>query len=175
MDPEKLKEFKKNFKTAYLAEHFERILEEEATIESTAKKDPSLKELAEEELVSLREQKDTLWKQMEDITVEVKKEEQFPNKIILEVRAGAGGEEAALFAEQLARMYERYATKKNWSFKNTDESLSTLGGFKEGVFEIEGKGVYKDLRFETGVHRVQRIPATEKQGRVHTSTASVVI
>ncbi len=95
--------------------------------------------------------------------------------IIIEIRAGTGGEEAALFAEELANMYRKYAETRGWSVRVLDESESPLGGYKEVSFEIRGKGVYKDLRFETGVHRVQRVPATEKMGRVHTSTASVAI
>ncbi|MCC7469645.1 MAG: PCRF domain-containing protein, partial [Bacteroidetes bacterium] len=102
-------------------------------------------------------------------------EEKFPNEIMLEVRAGAGGDEAALFARQLAEMYERYAQKQNWTWKRDYDSQNDLGGYKEASFEVHGRDVYKKLRFETGVHRVQRIPATEKQGRIHTSTASVAI
>lgn len=114
-------------------------------------------------------------KQMEDIVTEEAKEEEFPNEIILEVRAGAGGEEASIFAEDLAHMYTRYAENQGWSVAPIDESRSAVGGYKEAAFEIHGRGVYKQLRFETGVHRVQRIPATEKMGRVHTSTATVAV
>ena len=113
--------------------------------------------------------------QMEGILKEEEKEEEFPNEIVLEVRAGVGGEEAALFAEELSIMYRRYAEKKGWGVMVVDESKSSLGGYKEASFEIRGKGVYEALRFETGVHRIQRIPATEKAGRIHTSTASVAI
>jgi len=98
-----------------------------------------------------------------------------PNKVILEIRAGTGGEEAAIFAADLARMYQKYASKKGWDFTVLDTSVSPLGGYKTFVAEIEGKGVYEDLKHESGVHRVQRIPKTEKSGRIHTSTASVVI
>ena len=96
-------------------------------------------------------------------------------QVILEVRAGAGGEEAALFAGELAGMYSKYAQKKGWGWKRVDESESELGGFKEASFEISGKGAYDALQYETGVHRIQRIPATEKSGRIHTSTASVAV
>jgi peptide chain release factor 1 len=112
---------------------------------------------------------------MEKITKTEEVAEEFPNEVILEVRAGAGGEEAALFAEELALMYKRYAESVGWSWKVISESASSLGGYKEASFEISGAGSYKDLRFETGVHRIQRVPATEKMGRVHTSTASVAI
>ncbi len=100
---------------------------------------------------------------------------EFLNEIVLEVRAGAGGEEAALFAKELADMYISYANLKNWSAQILYESASVLGGYKEAAIEMKGDGIYEQLRFETGVHRIQRIPATEKMGRVHTSTASVAI
>ncbi|KKT13105.1 hypothetical protein A3I28_03025 [Candidatus Giovannonibacteria bacterium RIFCSPLOWO2_02_FULL_43_37] len=111
------------------------------------------------------------WKKNKE-NVETK---EFLNEIILEVRAGAGGEEAALFAKKLAGMYILYANLKNWSARVLYESVSALGGYKEAAIEIQGEGVYEKLCFETGVHRIQRIPATEKMGRVHTSTASVAI
>lgn len=110
------------------------------------------------------------WKKQENVETE-----EFPNEIILEVRAGAGGEEAALFAKELADMYILYAGLKNWSAKILYASESSLGGYKEAAIEIRGEGVFKKLRFETGVHRIQRVPETEKMGRVHTSTASVAI
>jgi len=86
-----------------------------------------------------------------------------------------GGEEAAIFAQDLALMYERFAATKKWGFRRVDESESELGGYKEATFEITGDGAYDFLRYETGVHRIQRIPATEKSGRIHTSTASVIV
>src|SRR3990167_5135290 len=104
--------------------------------------------------------------------------DEFPNEIVLEVRAGAGGDEASLFAWELAHMYEKFAEAQGWQWKTNYESKSDLNGYKEASFEIKGKknqNVYKKMRYETGVHRVQRIPATEKNGRVHTSTASVAI
>ncbi len=106
---------------------------------------------------------------------EYAKENAFPNEIILEVRAGAGGEEASIFARDLAEMYTRYAENQGFGVAKIDESLSPVGGYKEASFEIRGRDVYKKLRFETGVHRVQRVPATEKMGRVHTSTATVAV
>jgi peptide chain release factor 1 len=112
---------------------------------------------------------------MKEIVEQEEKEEEFPNEVILEVRAGAGGEEASLFAEELAKMYTTYAKNQGWGVAVIDESLSSTGGYKEASFEIRGRGVYKALRFETGVHRVQRVPATEKNGRVHTSTATVAV
>ncbi len=95
--------------------------------------------------------------------------------IILEVRAGVGGGEAALFAKNLFEMYQRFAAKRGWRMAILDESRSDLGGYKEMTAEIHGEGAYETLRWESGVHRVQRIPETEKSGRIHTSTASVAI
>ncbi len=96
-------------------------------------------------------------------------------KIVLEIRAGAGGDEAAIFAGDLVRMYQRYAVKRNWGFTVIDSNQTSLGGYKSLVARVTGDGVYDALRHETGVHRVQRIPATEKAGRVHTSTATVAV
>src|SRR3990167_2594755 len=103
------------------------------------------------------------------------KAEEFPNEIVLEVRAGAGGNEASLFAWELAHMYEKFAEAQAWLWKTNYESKNELGDYKEASFEIKGQNVYKKMRHETGVHRVQRVPATEKNGRVHTSTASVAV
>src|SRR5437016_10203724 len=94
---------------------------------------------------------------------------------IVEIRAGAGGQESALFAADLYRMYTRYAEGQRWKFENLDSSPSDLGGFKEIIFEITGTDVYKRLKYESGVHRVQRVPATEAQGRIHTSTCTVAV
>ncbi len=170
-----LEAFKLNHKTKYLADEYERLLGERATIEAMIASDPSMAELGSEEVATLAEQIGTLQKQMTEIIEGDKEEEEKPKEIILEVRAGAGGEEAAIFAQDLALMYEYFAEKKGWGFTKLDESESEMGGYKEASFEIKGKDAYDLLRFETGVHRVQRIPATEKAGRIHTSTASVVV
>ncbi len=97
------------------------------------------------------------------------------NKIILEIRAGAGGDEAAIFSADLARMYQRYAARRGWRFVILDSNQTSLDGYKTLIAEIEGENIYDDLKQESGVHRIQRIPKTEKSGRVHTSTASVAI
>ncbi len=97
------------------------------------------------------------------------------DKIILEIRAGAGGDEAAIFAGDLARMYQRYAARRGWGFAILDYNQTTLDGYKNFTAEVKGEGVYESLKNESGVHRVQRIPKTEKAGRVHTSTASVAV
>ncbi len=94
---------------------------------------------------------------------------------IVEIRAGAGGQESALFAADLYRMYTRYAEARGWKIEDLDSSPSDLGGFKEVIFEITGSDVYKRLKYESGVHRVQRVPATEAQGRIHTSTCTVAV
>ncbi len=171
---EDLAKYKENQKTAYLAESYEKLLRDERELLVMAE-NPEMKSLAEDDLKNLEEQKNALLKQMDDILKGDEEEEEFPNEALLEVRAGVGGEEAALFAEKLALMYKRYAEIRGWVWKVIDESKSALGGYKEASFEIHGKGVYEDLRFETGVHRIQRVPATEKSGRIHTSTASVAI
>lgn len=95
--------------------------------------------------------------------------------VVVEIRAGAGGDEAALFAAQLTHMYRKYAAKRGWGFTIVSESKNDLGGIKEIICEITGEGMYDALRHESGVHRVQRVPKTEKSGRIHTSTASVAV
>lgn len=170
-----LDKYLQNNKTSYLAETYKKLEKEEESTRQMIESDPSLADLAHTELKDLEFQKDAILKQMEEILKEDEKEEEFPNEVILEVRAGAGGEEASIFAEELAQMYSKYAENQGWSVHPIDESRSAVGGYKEASFEIRGKGVYKDLRFETGVHRVQRIPSTEKMGRVHTSTATVAV
>ncbi len=170
-----IEEYKKNPKTSYLAQEYEKISHQENQTKEMIDNDVSLKKLGEEELEEFKIKKKVIAKQIAEILILTKEEEEFPNEIILEVRAGAGGDEASLFAFNLAEMYEKYADSQGWRFSKLNESLSSTGGYKEASFEIKGQGVYKKLRFETGVHRVQRIPTTEKMGRVHTSTASVAI
>lgn len=172
MDIEK---YKKNPRTAHLAAALENIFKEEAEISALSARDSGMKELAEKELASFAEQKTALLKQIEEVVEAEKKEEEFPNELILEVRAGAGGDEAALFAKELAEMYRGFAARKGWRFAPIYESENGIGGYKEAAFEISGKDCYKLMQFETGVHRIQRVPETEKSGRVHTSTASVAI
>ncbi len=170
-----LNKFKENPKTNFLASEYEKLENEGKSIEEMLNSDASMKELAEEEIKNLKIQKEAILTQMEEILKTEELEEKFPNEIIFEVRAGAGGDEASLFAEQLAIMYEKYAEKRGWTVRKVSQSAGTVGGYKEAIFEIKGLDVYKDLRFENGVHRVQRVPVTEKMGRIHTSTASVVI
>lgn len=170
-----LAHYKKNPRTAHLAQSFERIEKEEAELRALAERDPAMKEMADKELVSFVEQKTALQAQMQDIAEVTKEEEAFPNELMLEVRAGVGGDEAALFARELSDMYRAFSERSGWSWSALYVSENGIGGYKEAAFEIKGKGCCKLLRFETGVHRIQRVPETEKMGRVHTSTASVAI
>ena len=175
MEDSKLQNYKKDPRTSYLAEMYEKLLSEEVDVLAMQKDDPTVVDLVRDELQNITTQKEAIERQISDIEKVEKEEEDFPNEVILEVRAGAGGDEAALFAQELAVMYSNYALKNGWQVSKLYESTNSLGGYKEAAFEIHGKGVYKILRFETGVHRIQRVPATEKNGRVHTSTASVAI
>jgi len=170
-----LEELKKDHNTSYLAGILERLNREEAEVREMLASDDSLHEMAAKELKSLQEERERIEKQVQDILDKDKEAEEFPNEIVLEVRAGAGGDEASLFAWELAHMYEKFSEMQGWQWKTNYESKSDLNGYKEASFEIKGKDVFKKMRYETGVHRVQRIPATEKNGRVHTSTASVAV
>ncbi|MCX6753474.1 MAG: PCRF domain-containing protein [Candidatus Nomurabacteria bacterium] len=170
-----LEQLKKDHKTSYFALEYERLLSEEKKVNEMVASDESLRDLAEEEIQNIKFQKEAIERQIEEMIKSEKEDEEFPNEIVLEVRAGAGGDEASLFAWELAHMYERFAEDKKWSWKILHESTSSADGYKEASFEVRGKDVYKLLRYETGVHRVQRVPSTEKNGRIHTSTASVAI
>lgn len=161
-------------RVSYLVQEWKRLTQAERDAAELVEVDPAMQELADKEVREINEQKDALMVQMEAI-VGKPDEREWPNEIILEVRAGVGGEEASLFAEELAMMYRKYAETHGWSCKTLEESRASLGGYKEAQFEIKGENSYKELQYETGVHRVQRVPATEKSGRIHTSTASVAI
>ena len=135
--------------------------------------DKELKELAE---ADIQEAKEKLPKIEEELKVLlIPKDPNDDKNIICEIRAGAGGEEAALFAGTLFRMYSMYAERKHWKVEILNENETGLGGYKEITFMITGKGVYSRLKFESGVHRVQRVPDTESSGRIHTSTATVAV
>ena len=135
--------------------------------------DPEMKELAE---VEYYEAKENLPKIEEELKILlIPKDPDDDKNIICEIRAGAGGEEAALFAGTLFRMYSMYAEKKHWKLEVLNENETGLGGYKEISFMITGKGAYSRLKFESGVHRVQRVPDTESSGRIHTSTATVAV
>ena len=136
-------------------------------------KDPELAELTREELRSAEEKLAALEEELKILLLP--KDPNDDKNVILEIRAGAGGEEAALFALDLLKMYLRYAEKNRWKTEEIDLSSSDLGGIKEAVVQITGKGAYSKLKFESGVHRVQRVPETESQGRIHTSTVTVAV
>lgn len=170
-----LSKYKESFKTAYLAEEFERLEAKKEELKEMTKIDPSFISLAEEEIKTIEESQKALVAQMEEMMKEAEREDEFPNEIILEVRAGAGGDEAALFARNLAEMYTLYADMQGWSSRIIEDSQNDVGGYKSASLELKGKDVYRKLRFETGVHRVQRVPITEKSGRIHTSTASIAV
>lgn len=135
--------------------------------------DESMRELASLELEELKIKKEELEIELKKLTVPTDPLDK--KNIIVEIRAGAGGDEAALFAGDLMRMYMKYAESKGWKTTLLDSNQIGIGGYKEVIFEMNGTNVYKDMKYEMGVHRVQRIPETEKQGRIHTSTASVAI
>lgn len=168
-------DYKDNQQVGYLVVEYKRLEAEEKETMRMGTEDPELKELASEDIKRTIASKKQIEEQIEKIIKSDKEELKFPNELVLEVRAGAGGDEAALFATQLAQMYMRYAEVRGWVVRTLSESRSEVGGYKEATFEIRGQDCYKILRFETGVHRVQRVPVTEKQGRIHTSTASVAI
>ena len=172
---ESLAKFREHPKTQFLASQFDAMLERRNEATAIAEQDPSLAELATDEVADYDKQLSELFAQMEQIVENAKAEAAKPYGVVLEVRAGAGGDEASLFAEELAQMYTTYATRQGWDVVLENESRSSSGGYKEASFAIKHPQAYNDLRYETGVHRVQRIPVTEKSGRIHTSTASVAI
>ncbi len=135
--------------------------------------DTEMKELASEEYYSSKEKLPNLEEELKILLIP--KDPDDDKNIMCEIRAGAGGEEAALFAGTLFRMYSMYAEKKHWKLEVLNENETGLGGYKEISFMITGKGVYSRLKFESGVHRVQRVPDTESSGRIHTSTATVAV
>ena len=137
------------------------------------KDDKEMEALIDEELKDLQRNKDCLIQRIKIALLP--KDPRDDRSVMLEIRAGAGGNEACIWAGDLARMYERYGQKVGWSVKPISASESDLGGFKELVISVKGDSVYSQLKFEAGVHRVQRVPATESQGRVHTSTATVAV
>ncbi len=135
--------------------------------------DSEMAALAEEELTSLHKRRDTLAQELRVLLIP--KDPNDERNVILEIRAGTGGDEAALFAAELFRMYSRFAEQQRWKIDVLSTSDGVSGGLKEAVASIEGKGVYSRLKYESGVHRVQRVPATEASGRIHTSTATVAV
>jgi len=135
--------------------------------------DADLADMARAEIEPLQRRIETLQSQLQMLLVP--KDPNDDRDVIVEIRAGAGGDEAGLFAADLARMYTRYAEEHGWKVEVLDENETGIGGYKEIIFAVRGKGAYSRLKFESGVHRVQRVPATEASGRIHTSTATVAV
>ncbi len=177
--PAKLKEVSQEYnQTKDKLRNLEGLKEIEKKIKSTKKMiddetDPDMISMAEKELEKLQSQKQKI---KEKIQKERRQDSELDKKnVIIEIRSGAGGDESTLFAKDLFRMYSRFAEEKNWKSKIISSNQTNIGGFKEIIFEVKGKGAYALLKNESGVHRVQRVPETEKSGRVHTSAASVVV
>ncbi len=163
---------------APLVEKYEEYKNVNQTIEDSleildSEEDEDMKELAKEELAQAKACVTDLEKELKILLIP--KDPMDEKNVIVEIRAGAGGEEAALFASELYRMYAKYAESRNWKVEMMNLTESGIGGFKECVFMVKGRGVYSRLKFESGVHRVQRVPETESGGRIHTSTATVAI
>ena len=156
-------DFKKNHSTAYLAEEYERLSIQAQSAEHAAGADAELMMLAEDDKKAISERQAKILNEIEQILEKDKEEAKIAKAIVLEFRAGAGGDEATLFAQELKDMYQKYAEGKGWRVRIIDDL----------TLEIEGKDAYEALQYETGVHRVQRVPVTEKSGRIHTSTATV--
>jgi|TARA_Y100000590_G_scaffold340545_1_gene388383 peptide chain release factor 1 len=176
LDSNSIKELsKKRAQISELVEDFKRIKELEGLVVENEKlaEDEELRELAEEELKLLEKELETLEEKIKHEFIP--KDPMDSKDVIMEIRAGAGGDEAALFASDLLRMYLRFAERKDWDTEIINKSEIGLGGIKEAIVTISGKDVYSFMKFESGVHRVQRVPLTETSGRVHTSTATVAI
>ena len=135
--------------------------------------DPEMITMAEEEIKTLSAEIETLESQMRSLLVP--KDPRDDKNVLIEIRAGAGGDEAGIFAADLLRLYARYAENRRWKTEIVDENSTGVGGYKEVILAVKGKKAYSRLKFESGVHRVQRVPATESQGRIHTSTATVAV
>jgi peptide chain release factor 1 len=172
--PQPLADLKQNHKTSFFAYEYDRLLKQKEEVSLMLSEAP-MAEMAQEEIALLDEQIKGMVDKMSDIVKEDEAADEYPSEIILEVRAGAGGDEAALFASQLATMYQRYAATRGWGSQLVDSSETSTGGFKQASYEMRGSEIYKYFKYEMGIHRVQRIPATEKSGRIHTSTASIAI
>ena len=168
------KEYRSLEKIMQPYEAYKKVLADyEFAREAQQSSDEDMKELAKMELPGLEGKKDELEKLLTQLLIP--KDPQDDKNAILEIRAGTGGDEASLFAGDLLGMYLRYCSKKGWKTQIVSESEGTVGGYKEVVVEVTGEDVYGTLKFESGVHRVQRVPNTETQGRVHTSAATVAV
>ena len=151
----------------------EKIETELTTTEELAKGTDEMAEMARTEMTSLKEQVQKLEAELAELTRP--RDPMDKKDVIIEIRAGAGGDESALFAAELMRVYMKYAESQGWKVGLIDESQNGIGGYKEVIFSVKGQDAYKSLKYEMGVHRVQRVPETEKTGRIHTSTVSVAV
>lgn len=178
-DVERFKKLSKDqSKLGTIVERYDELLRAERTIADNEAiialdEEPDLSKMAAEENEALEAKKQGLEKELEMMLIP--KDPRDEKDVIVEIRAGAGGDEAGLFAADLFRMYGYYAEKQGWKASILSSSVNDVGGFKEVVFEIKGQDVYSKMKYESGVHRVQRVPETEKQGRVQTSTATVAV
>ncbi|MFZ2970675.1 MAG: peptide chain release factor 1, partial [Minisyncoccia bacterium] len=178
-DVEKLKSLsKKRNKLSHIVEKYEDFLEIERIIKENeeiiaSETDDELITMARDENEKVAEKRKNLEKELE--TMLIPKDPRDEKDVLVEIRAGAGGDEAGLFATQLFRMYGKFAEKNGWRTTTLSSNISSVGGFKEAIFEINGTDVFSKMKYESGVHRVQRVPETEKQGRVHTSTVTVAV
>ena len=169
------KEYKDLAKVVQVYDQYQKVLTDTKSTKEllSTEKEVAFREMAKEELEGLIKQKQALEEQLK--TMLIPKDPNDSKNIILEIRAGSGGDEAAIFAGDLFRMYKRFAEKMNWTLSLLDVTEGTAGGYKEIICTIAGEEIYGMMKYESGVHRVQRVPATETQGRIHTSAASVVV
>ena len=168
------KEYRSLERIMHPAEEYRKVLSDyELSKEALNSSDEDMRELAKMEMPELEEKKENLEKELTKLLIP--KDPQDDKNAVLEIRAGTGGDEASLFAGDLLNMYLRYASKRGWKTSLVSENEGTAGGYKEVLVEVQGEDVYGTLKFESGVHRVQRVPNTETQGRVHTSAATVAV
>ncbi|GAG56209.1 unnamed protein product, partial [marine sediment metagenome] len=178
-NPEKLKEYGKRIaeieEIVAIGRKYREVLSSIKEAEEMLKieKEEEMKSFLKDELKENKDKKQKLEKKIKLLLTP--KDLNDKKNVIVEIRAGAGGDEAALFAEVLYRLYTRYAESRKWKYSVLSSSSLGIGGFKEIIFEIGGEGAYGTMKYESGVHRVQRVPTTESQGRIHTSTATVAV
>jgi len=179
-DPKKIKKVAKDradleplVRKYEIYEKITKDIKESEEILADPNSDEELKSLAEEELKELRKRQDKIKEELRRLLLP--KDPNDEKNVLLEIRAGAGGDEASLFAQDLFRMYSRYAEQQGWKMEIMSTSYSPIGGFKEIIINIRGDEVYSHLKYESGVHRVQRVPETEASGRIHTSTVTVAV
>lgn len=170
-----MKEYKDLGKMVELFEHYRNVTENISNNKEMleTEQDPEMREMAKEELDALQEEELQLRDEVKLALIPKDPDDQ--KNVIVEIRAGTGGDEASIFAGDLFRMYSKYIETKNWTMEVANLNEGSVGGFKEVVFSVSGEDVYGTLKYESGVHRVQRVPATESQGRVHTSAATVAV